>query len=188
MKNSLSIFGLRGIGFSVLAGMILLVPAGCAFLWIPFDVREGNRARAGLLYKTDHLTLLEACRTIMTNRQAFAVDADWHGNDDPKTSFIDPKDPKVPPIISSLHPRDIVATDHDVELELHGGFDHYGVFALSEATATNNAERPSEPFELVPGLFYFDEGLGYDRDGWMRKLRVMKPTDAPEPSWWKTVK
>jgi hypothetical protein len=169
----------------VLLGSILLFTPGCALVGILVDVRESDRERANLLYNTDPLSLLEACRAIMTNRHAFAKDPNMPGPDDPQTSCIDPRDPKVPPIIQSLHPSYIVATDNDVELELHGGFDHYGVFVLS---ATNNTGRPADPFELVPGLFYFDEGLGYDRDRWMRKLRAMKPNSAPEPLWWKTVK
>jgi hypothetical protein len=119
----------------------------------------------------------------MTNRNAFARDMDWHGPKDPRESLIDPKDPKIPRPIAALHPRDVIATDSEVHLELHGGFDHYGVIALSERAADDATNRFSGPIELVSGLWYYDEGLAQDHDRWIRKLRKMKPHGVPSPTW-----
>ena len=118
----------------------------------------------------------------MTNRLHFARDLDWHGPSDPNQCFIDPQDPRVPTAIRNLHPRDIDARDTEVSLELHGGFDHYGVIAYS-ATNVPSADRLYGPLELIPGLFYYDEGLTYDRDGWIKKLKGMKPRNVVAPSW-----
>jgi hypothetical protein len=119
----------------------------------------------------------------MTNRNAFARDMDWHGPKDPRESLIDPKDPKIPRPIAALHPRDVIATDSEVHLELHGRFDHYGVIALSERAADDATNRFSGPIELVSGLWYYDEGLAQDHDRWIRKLRKMKPHGVPTPTW-----
>ena len=70
-----------------------------------------------------------------------------------------------------------------MHLELHGGFDHYGVIALAEKAAHDATNRFSGPFELVAGLWYYDEGLDSDRDQWMNKLRKMKPHNAAAPPW-----
>lgn len=97
--------------------------------------------------------------------------------------MIDPKDPKIPRPIAALHPRDVIATDSEVHLELHGRFDHYGVIALSERAADDATNRFSGPIELVSGLWYYDEGLAQDHDRWIRKLRKMKPHGVPTPTW-----
>jgi hypothetical protein len=114
---------------------------------------------------------------------SYARDRDWHGTEASEESFIDSKDPRVPAVISALQPRDIIASDAQVHLELHGGFDHYGVIALSEQAASSQTNGFSGPFQLIPGLWYYDEGLVYDRAAWIKKLKGMKPRDAAEPKW-----
>lgn len=184
-ENWKSLLAMR-VASVVTAGLLLVTPSGCAIVELGIALRQTDRERATILYNTDHATLLAACRVIMTNRQSYATDVSVHGPEDPRTSFIDPNDPRVPPIVRSLPARCITATDESVVLDVHGGFDHYGVLALSGTAVTNGTGRYSAPVVLVPGLVYLDEGLGYDRDRWMRKLRAMKPRDAPEPSWWRT--
>jgi hypothetical protein len=147
------------------------------------DVRNSNRERVQLLYRTDHVALLAACRAVITNRHTFAADRNWHGTENSDQSFIDPKDPRVPAAIVALQPGYIIASDFDVHLELHGGFDHYGVIALTEQTAGSQTNEFSGPFQLIPGLWYYDEGLTYDRAAWMEKLKGMKPRDVPDPRW-----
>jgi hypothetical protein len=99
------------------------------FFGVMQDKWRSDNERARLLFQTDHQALLAACTQVMTNRHAFARDLDWNGPANPQESLIDPKDPKIPKPIASLHPRDVTATDSEVRLELHGGFDHYGVIA-----------------------------------------------------------
>ena len=173
---------------SILGGVLLVtICFSWPFVSLPIvawlDVQHSNRERVQLLYRTDHAALLAACREVMSNRHAFARDRDWHGQKDPDRSFIDPKDPKVPAAIAALQPRDIIASDSNMHLELHGGFDHYGVFAFSEEAASSQTNGFSGPFQLIPGLWYYDEGLAYDRAAWIKKLKAMKPHDAPVPTW-----
>jgi hypothetical protein len=174
----LAALALCGIAVGLLAAPFIVI-----FRSAGLDVRHSNQQRARLLFQTDHRALLEACRQVMTNRHAFAKDMDWHGAEDPAESFIDPKDPNIPSPIASLHPSYVIATDSEVHLELHGGFDHYGVLALSELAAHDPTNRFSVPIELISGLWYYDEGLAQDRDRWIKKLRKMKPHDAPTPTW-----
>jgi hypothetical protein len=158
------------------------------YLEIGVAVWQSNRERAQLLYRTDHKALLTACRAIIKNRQSFARDQDWNGPQDREESFIDPHDPKVPADIARLKPRDIIASDDQVKLELHGGFDHYGVIAESESARHSASDGLSGPFELVPGLWYYDAGLACDQHGWMAKLRWMKPNHVAAPPWFDTAR
>jgi hypothetical protein len=178
-RTVLAVLALCGIAVGLLAAPFIVIFCGPGL-----DVWRSNHERAQLLFRTDHRALLAACRQVMTNRHAFARDIDWHGPQDPAESLIDPKDPKIPRPIASLHPRDVFAKDSEVHLELHGGFDHYGVIALSEQAAHDAAtNRFSGPIELIPGLWYYDEGLAQDHDRWIKKLRQMRPHDAPTPTW-----
>src|ERR1051325_7496387 len=174
----------------VLGGILGVVLLAVAYFGWPFiffgiaawrDVQHSKSERVQLLYRTDHVAILAACREVITNRHTFTRDGDWHGTENSDQSFIDPKDPRVPAVIVALRPRDIIASDSDVHLELHDGFDHYGVIALTEQGASSRTNGFSGPFQLIPGLWYYDEGLTYDRAAWMEKLKGMKPHDVTDP-------
>jgi len=164
-------------------GGIVLAPFIRMFHGINLDVRRSNEERVQLLYQTDHAALLAACRSLMTNRNAFTREGSSPSTNHTHESFIDPKNTNLPPIIQKLEPSYIEVTDEYLSLELHGGFDHYGVEAVSERAMTNEGNGLSGPFELIPGLWYYDEGLTYNRDRWMKKLRKMKPSEAAVPTW-----
>ena len=177
-RTILTVLALCAVLFGLLASPFLAIVFHAAL-----DGWRSNRERAHLLFQTDHQALLAACRQIMTNRHAFARDMNWHGPEDPDESFIYPKDPKIPRPVAILNPRDVIATDSEVHLELHGGFDHYGVIALSEKAAHDATNRFSGPIELISGLWYYDDGLAADHDRWLKKLRNMKPREAPPTAW-----
>jgi hypothetical protein len=120
----------------------------------------------------------------MAHRHDYARDTSWHGGENSGRSFVDPNDPKIPSPIAALKPGDIIATGSDVRLELHGGFQHYGVIALGEQFEINQTSGYVGRFELIPGLWYYDEGLDESGASWMKKLKGMKPKDASEPKWW----
>lgn len=170
---------------------VFVVPVAYFVVWpitsilvaVHQDVRQSKLERVQLLFQTDHLALLAACRKVMLNRTNFITDTSWHGTEDSAESYIDPEAPKLPAAITNLCPSYIIARDSELSLELHGGFDHYGVIALSEQASSSRTNDFSGPFELIPGLWYYDEGLDNDRDGWMNKLRKMKPHGAQEPAW-----
>jgi hypothetical protein len=150
------------------------------------NVERSNTKRVQLLYRTDHVALLAACRELMADRNTFAKETGRHGSDDPSRSMIDPKDPKIPAVIAALQPRHIIAEDTEVFLDLDSRFDHYGVMAYSEKAASGQTNAVSRDLLLVPGLWFFDQELTYPTIGgaqYLNKLRAMKPADAPTPKW-----
>lgn len=50
------------------------------------------------------------------------------------SALIYPSDPQVPGLLQTLAPRHIFASTNFVELEFHGGFDHYGFSVKQSAT------------------------------------------------------
>lgn len=145
-------------------------------------VEDSNPKRVQLLYRTDHVALLAACREVMAKRNTFKQRKENF------RSFIDPKDPGLPAAIAALQPRQIISDDDDsLYLQLHGGSERYGVMAYSEKTAsthTNDIGGSSGQILLTSGLLFFDERLTYkDHAEYLNKLRAMKPDDAPTPKW-----
>ncbi len=144
------------------------------------DVGQANAKRVQLLYRTDHVALLAACREVMTNRNTFAKNRP--GQDD---SSIDPKDPKLPAVIVALHPRYLSANKDWVSLVLHDKINRLNVIAYSEPTASSQTNDLTELL-LIPGLCLYDAELSYqrtDRAEYIKKLKAMKPADAPDPKW-----
>jgi hypothetical protein len=145
-------------------------------------VEDSDPKRVQLLYRTDHVALLAACREVMANRNVYKQ------RNENFRSFIDPTDPKLPAAIVALQPCEIISDDDDsVYLQLHGGSDDYGVYAYSEKVAHRHIDVSngwSGEIQLIPGLLFFDRGLTYkDRAEYLNKLKAMKPDDAPSPKW-----
>lgn len=115
-------------------------------LWLGFnggscvwDVWNSRQERDRLLNHTDHRELLKACRELMRQH--------------PDVSIGDPDhDPRVPEIIRRLGVSYITINPERVHIELHGGFDHYGVDAFAEG-----ADR-ERGLKLIDGLWYYSEG------------------------------
>ena len=149
------------------------------------DVDQLNAKRVQLLYRTDHVALLAACREIMTNPNAFAKD--------PKNdSFIDLKDSKLPAVINALQPTYIGLWSYtgsdvaSVSLGLHDGIDHLIVIAYSEQFLNSHTNSSSSDLQLIPGLVFSDHELTYqdtNRTNYINKLKAMQPIDAPTPKW-----
>ena len=143
------------------------------------DGRE-NSQRVQLLYRTDPVALLAACRTVMTNRNSFKH---WERNGN---EFIDPRGPGVPAAIVALRPGSIAVGDDWVSLGLHDEMDRLVVVAYAEQSANSHTNGASGNLQLIPGLWFSDEGFTYrdnDHAGYIKKLKAMKPDDAPTPKW-----
>lgn len=141
-------------------------------------VEDSNPKRVQLLYRTDHVALLAACREVMANRNTFEQRREDF------RAHIDPKDPNLPAIILALQPTSIITDDENsVYLQLHGGSDDFGVYAYSEHEASRHTNS-TEQILLTSGLLFFDRGLTYkDRDKYLSKLKALKPDDAPNPKF-----
>jgi hypothetical protein len=144
------------------------------------DAAQTDSKRIQLLYRTDYAALLAACRSVMTNRNSLRH---WEHNG---TVFIDLKDPGVPAAMVALRPLSVAVGDDWVSMGLNGNIESLVVVAYSEQTAGSHTNGASGDLQLIPGLWFTDEGFSYrdnDRAGYLKKLRAMKPDDAPAPKW-----
>ncbi len=130
-------------------------------LW-EHGIRQAQRRRVLLLCNTDHQALLKAGREILSqvpkDRLNPQPDGYRHLGD-----FGVPEGIQIPQAIRGLKPRAcLVSYDGYLTLEMHGGMDHFGVQIYPE-----NYNEPSPNFkygdrELLPGLWYYDEGYGHN--------------------------
>jgi hypothetical protein len=96
-----------------------------------------------LLSDTDHQAVLAACREMMIRRK----------RGEP-TGEVEPTDPIVPQLLRALHPARIIVGDDFVQLEMHGGFDHYGFYAYSEGSQEEGRDGGKQ---LIKGLWFYTE-------------------------------
>ena len=106
---------------------------------IIWDVWNSRQERDRLLNHTDHEALLKACRDLMANHPEVSM---GHVENDPR----------IPDVIRRLGVSYITIKPDHVHIELHGGFDHYGVDAFAEDA------DPEGGFKLIDGLWYYSEG------------------------------
>lgn len=133
-----------------------------------YQARSAQARRVDLLYRTDHATLLKACRKILSEetKGKYNVVIDRH-----------PRVSGFPDAILRLKPTYVRIYDCNyVRVELFGGMSHFGVLAYPV-----DFIPPFETFdygdkELVEGLWYYDDGYREDPnfEDYIQSLRPMK--------------
>jgi len=126
-------------------------------IWIYVMAHQTERMRVHLLCETDHRVLLEACNEL--SRRAA------RGELKPgKYNVCHDRHPKVsqfPKAILVLAPSYVYIDENDsgrVMVEMLGGLGHFGVLAYTE-----DYKKPYPTYhygdkELIPGLWYYDDG------------------------------
>jgi hypothetical protein len=131
---------LRHVRYVVIVGLfVLLIPIALGGLFIlpdVLDVTRSNRQKENLIHRSDHQAILAACRELMEKYPDQTMD----GNDS-----------RLPKAIQEIHPFWVSVSKESITVELHGGFDHYGVVAFPKGTEGGGAKK------LIDGLWYYSE-------------------------------
>jgi hypothetical protein len=122
-----------------------------------FAVKEAEQRQVRLLCKTDHQILLEACRELSRRVSV--------GDLKPGKYYIgydqDPKASSFPQPILNLSPSYVYIDENNssrVMVEMLGGLGHFGVQAYTEDYKKPYPTYQYGDKELIPGLWYYDDG------------------------------
>lgn len=129
---------------------LLFYPRG-----IFLEAKKGQQRQERLLCETDFQALLEGCREISRMYAAGELK---------KSQYMiriepDPDVSKFPRVILDLEPTYIdISSDGKVQVELYGGFVHFGVCAYPEDYKAPFSGFSYGDRELIDGLWYYDDG------------------------------
>jgi hypothetical protein len=132
----------------LVAGGVLALAAAGVFWFRVFAFGRVTALEENLVYKTDHKSILEACKWIQANPELAGLQGghlDGRPWDHSNAKFS--KD--FPAILQTLDFEFINVRSESVEVTFGGGLYHYGF------TATEG--NPPGQTELIPGLWYWNE-------------------------------
>ena len=129
-----------------------------------------------LLCETDHQVLLEACRDLSRRVEAGDLKSGrYYIRNHPYEQAS-----RFPKVILDLQPRYVHIDENNsgrVDIPIFGGFDHFGVTAYTEEYLESGPKYEYGDRELIPGLWYYDDGYiddpEYDKkiEALMRKAK-----------------
>lgn len=135
--------------FLFVAAVVLFigVPTGI-FCWIGYPYTQArdaiiNRERV-LLYRTNHLQVLDACRQLLARAAETTTKAS-------QITYAGEDLHRLPSAIGDLHPRVVTVRPDEVKLEFGGDFYHYGFNAFPLGVGGEGTRQ------LIPGLWYYSE-------------------------------
>ena len=161
-KNTIRIKTEKGKSTILITTFVIIV-AAIAYPYIFmmgfvfFGVRESHQMRVRLLCQTDHKALLESCREILKQSVREELKSGQY------SVRMDPS-PEVlyfPKPILELDPAYIYIDENDkgcIVLAMAGGLDHFGLIAYSEDYKPSQSDFQYGDRELIPDLWYYDEG------------------------------
>lgn len=114
----------RGKGLRIAALVVVAIncPLVCGVSWIPGVIFRAAVVKETLLHKTDHKAVAQACADILSDYRRYK-DCKWD-------------DPAIPKAVRDIKPRYLAISEKSVTMEMHGGFDHYGLAFRPESTNT----------------------------------------------------
>lgn len=137
--------------------LAIFLPKLHDFAFIFGGVRYAKRMQVHMLCETDHQALLEACREL--SRRAARGElkpGKYRISIDPN-----PEASRFPKPILDLAPSYLYIDENDtgrVMLEMLGGLGHFGVEAYVEDYKKPHVGFEYGDRELIPGLWYYDDG------------------------------
>ena len=151
VSKTLVIKILIGLSIAFIVANVLSYLSG--LLYIKVHVTKGEQRLVRLLSETDYRVLLDACRQLsssVTSGELKPRQYNVRSHPDPEASLF-------PRPILNLEPTYVIIDSHGiVQIELYGGFEHYGVSAYPK-----DYKKPSwveyGDRKLIDGLWYYDE-------------------------------
>lgn len=140
-----------------------------------FGPRRAQKLRVRILCKTDHEALLNAGREILNQS---LIDEKYFNTDEPRGRghrvFPIPKEVQLPQIFLDLEPHKIVINSYGyLWMEMHGGMTHFGLNIYPEYFKEPFSGYKYGDRELVPCLWYYDEGYDLFPDDYDKRIDLL---------------
>jgi len=133
---------------------------------------RAQRIRIRLLYRTDHESLLVACRELSKKKADGVLESRMYNVlFDPH-----PESSKFPAAILELEPNYVfIDNDGRIMVEMLGGLDHFGINAYPEDyKKSSDAEKLGDK-KLLDGLWYYDDGYLAHPDDYDKQIESLRP-------------
>lgn len=148
--------------FAVFVVVAVIIGFGLSYL---FSVVKAVRAVAKerevlmtrLLCETDYQVLLEACRELSRRVEAGDLKSGRYNI----RNHLYEQASRFPKVILDLEPKYVYIDENNngiVRIPIFRGFDHFGVTAYTEDYMKSHPKQKYGDRELIPGLWYYDDG------------------------------
>ena len=138
----------------------------CGF-WL--YARHIEKRKVMLIYRTDHIVLLEACRQVIAQRRAGQWEKEEYNIDPKMRPEVEVQ--KLPQAILKLKPCYVIIEENILQIEMYGGFAHFGIIAYAEDYKERGGLANKE---LIHGLYYYDDGY-IKRKDYDEYIKSLKP-------------
>ena len=136
---------------------------------------RAQRIRVRLLYRTDHESLLLACRELSKKKAAGILKSQMYN------ILFDPHSEaaKFPTAILELEPNYVfIDNDGRIMIEMLGGLDHFGVNAYPEDYEKSSDMEKLGDKKLLDGLWYYDDGYLANPDDYDKQIESLRPEEG----------
>lgn len=150
----------------------------CVACMVMLGSPDTDALRVRLLYETDHAVLLEACRDLARRVIAAELKPKMYqmtGKPDPETATFGPPILELEPVYV------VVDKSGMIMVAMIGGLDHIGVCAYPESFSRQACAVRGDR-ELIPGLWYYDDGYEARPRDWDRHIeKLRRKAKSPQP-------
>ncbi len=133
---------------------------------------RAQRIRIRLLYRTNHESLLLACRELSKKKAVGILKSRMYNVlFDPH-----PEAAKFPGAILELEPNYVfIDNDGRIMIEMLGGLDHFGVNAYPEDYKKSSDVEKLGDKKLLDGLWYYDDGYLAHPEDYDKQIESLRP-------------
>ncbi len=152
--------------YAIVACLILLLvsPIVVIGVYVSLSREHTSMRQHGLIYQTNHAAILAACREMLLHKRDYGDHQHPGSASEPVSDYIvlDSDDRRLPAVIRHFKPATITIKDDSVEIEMGGGFFHYGLTAFAQGAVSELHHKDlGGTRRLIPGLWYdWEEGVG----------------------------
>lgn len=155
---------------AIVIAVLFIIGLSIPEIWFAYEALWGFRAkRVKLVYKTDHLALREACKSVLKD----ANEGEWEYERRYNIWLEpDPNSKNFPKEILNLKPSNVYVGKGRLRIEMFGGFVHLGIIVFSD---DYDREQTKGNMKLADDIWYYDDGYIGKEEKFQKYIDSLKP-------------